>query len=104
MITTILKKFNIKNIILLGQPPKEILEEILNNETEITAINHSNLKNINTIIGHPLICLPKLENYDAIFINDDANWYTLYNELNIIKKTNENFPLVFVCNNKFCFY
>lgn len=48
-----------------------------------------------------LSVLPNLESFDAIFINDDPNWYTVYNELNIIKKLNSSFPLVFVCNNKY---
>lgn len=38
------------------------------------------------------------KNYEAIFLNDDPNWYTILNELDIIKKTNDEFPLVFICN------
>ena len=53
------------------------------------------------IDDYPLNVLHDLKDYDAIFLNDDPNWYTVYNELNIIKQNNEEFPLVFICHNVF---
>ena len=40
--------------------------------------------------------LPLLEDYDAVLIDGDHNWYTVYNELKIIEKNyfNDNFPLI----------
>jgi len=44
--------------------------------------------------------LKSLNNYDLILIDDDPNWYTVYNELKIIeKKFNENeFPIILLHN------
>lgn len=38
--------------------------------------------------------LPNLQSYDAILIDGDHNWYTVYTELNLVKKAGEKFPLV----------
>ena len=40
--------------------------------------------------------IPLLENFDAVLIDGDHNWYTVYNELKLIEKKfdNENFPLI----------
>ena len=89
VIPKILKTFKVNTIVISGLTNKKILSEI------------KEYKNIKYIDNNPLNELSNLKNYDAIFIDDDANWYTLFNELEIIKKTNENFPLVFICNNKF---
>jgi GT2 family glycosyltransferase/spore maturation protein CgeB len=45
-----------------------------------------------------LSALPLIEDYDAILIDGDHNWYTVYNELKIIEKSfqgKEKFPLIF---------
>jgi len=42
--------------------------------------------------------LPHLNDYDAILIDGDHNWYTVYNELKLIEQNfkGEKFPLVFL--------
>ncbi|MCF7844295.1 MAG: glycosyltransferase [Kiritimatiellales bacterium] len=43
--------------------------------------------------------LPKLESYDAILIDGDHNWYTVYHELILIEKCAQKqgtFPMVFI--------
>ena len=99
VISTILKIFKVKDLIILGVIDKNLQEMINSVDLNVTTINMD--KNNESIQDYPLNALPKLNNYDAIFINDDANWYTIFNELNIIKDTNKDFPLVFICNNKF---
>ncbi len=39
--------------------------------------------------------LPRLRDYDAILIDGDHNWYTVYTELQLVLKNTERFPLVF---------
>lgn len=40
--------------------------------------------------------LAKIKNIDAVLIDGDHNWYTVYNELQLISKNcNGNFPLIF---------
>jgi hypothetical protein len=41
-----------------------------------------------------LDALPKLPAYEAILIDGDHNWYTVYNELRTIENTQKLFPLV----------
>ena len=101
IIPKILETFKIKKIVVSGLKNKDLFEEILNYENDIIEINLNKLDNIQSINYNPLDALLSLKNYDAIFIDDDANWYTVYNELNTIKNTNDSFPLVFICNNKF---
>jgi hypothetical protein len=46
-----------------------------------------------------LNALPKIENCDAVLIDGDPNWYTVYNELKLIEKmalSNGKFPNVFI--------
>lgn len=42
--------------------------------------------------------LPLLKNYEAILIDGDHNWYTVYKELKIIEKSfkNKKFPIIFL--------
>ncbi|ADU31884.1 glycosyltransferase [Evansella cellulosilytica] len=45
-----------------------------------------------------LNALPKIEDYDAILIDGDHNWYTVYNELKIVEKNfkgKNKFPIIF---------
>lgn len=98
IIPVILEKFKISRIIISGLSDENLIKAILKYDSHITGINTKISENID---GYVLNVLPELENYDAIFIDDDPNWYTIYNELRIIKKTNKEFPLVFICNNRF---
>lgn len=98
IIPTILEKFKIYRIILSGLSDENLIKEILKYDAQITEINTNTSENTENNV---LNVLPELENYDAIFIDDDPNWFTVYNELNIIEKTNQEFPLVFICNNRF---
>lgn len=104
VIPIILNQFKVNDIIICGISDKVLLSKIFEycdeKDAYYTAIDSNDFLEDNFINGHILEELPKLNNYDAIFINDDPNWYSVYNELNIIKKNN-NFPLVFICNNIF---
>jgi len=97
-ISKILKAFKVNNAIISGIKDENLINSILKYNASFT---HINTHNSNCISENPLNALRKFENYDAIFIDDDANWYTLINELKIIKNTNSEFPLVFICNNNF---
>ena len=121
IIPTFLSRFNVGKILVIGLSNEVIINEIVNycidKNCSINAIDSKiNLmelidgyddlddktkKNITYFKGDSLDILPELYDFDAVFINDDPNWYTVYNELNIIKNNNENFPIVFVCNNKY---
>ena len=98
-IPLILKRFKINNIIITGELDKNTFNQVLKycNKNQVP---YTNL-NQNPETESPLTLLPTLKNYNCIFLNDDPNWYTIYNELETIKKTNEEFPLVFICNNTF---
>ena len=98
IIPKILKTFNVSNVIISGITDEVFLNDIFNYSADFTQINTNDE---NCIKGNPLEIFLDLENYGAIFIDDDPNWYTVFNELNIIKKSNNEFPLVFICNNKF---
>ncbi len=101
----ILNFFEITNIVISGASDKEILDYIYSycNESNasFTIIDTENNGRNNCINDYALNALPKLNNFDAIFINDDPNWYTVYNELKITYNHNKKFPLVFICNNIF---
>ena len=104
VIPLILKNFEVKNIIICGAPDNNLLVEIEDFNAEFSIIEkniNNSFENMKIINDYPLNSLKTLSGYDAIFINDDANWYTVYNELKFIKNNNEEFPLTFVCNNKF---
>lgn len=116
IIQTFLTRFKAEKILAIGLSNELILDEIIsycNKSTTIYAIDPK--INISNLIGEEdelnkyfkyyaddsLNVLPTLNNLDAIFINGDPNWYTVYNELNIIKENHINFPIVFICNNKY---
>lgn len=46
--------------------------------------------------GMSIPVLPQLSEYDAVLIDGDHNWYTVYTELNLVKKGCKKFPLVFL--------
>ena len=98
VISKILKEFKVNSVIISGVKDETLINAILKYDATFTQINTNDSE---CISENPLDSLQKLENYDAIFIDDDSNWYTIFNELNIISKTNKEFPLVFICNNNF---
>lgn len=103
-IPIILRIFKVNNIIISGSHDKKTVNCILeycNNQNANYTIINSNDESKKFEDATILNQLSELSNYDAIFINDDPNWYTVYNELKIIKENNESFPLVFICNNIF---
>ena len=63
--------------IISGIKDENLINSILKYNATFT---HINTNNSNRISENPLNALRKFENYDAIFIDDDANWYTLINE------------------------
>lgn len=104
IIPIILKKFKVNNIIISGMPDNLVSNLIFNycdeHDVSYTVIDTHDLE-IDYIKDYSLNALSNLNNYGAIFLNDDPNWYTVYNELKIINKNNEEFPLVFICHNIF---
>ena len=100
IIPSILENFKTKDIVISGVKDVDLIKNILSYDANYTLINTANV-NFDVISGNPLEVLNNLNNYDAIFIDDDSNWYTIFTELNIVKDTNDEFPLVFICDNKF---
>lgn len=105
IIPIILKRFEIQEIIVSGVPDSLVLNEIFeycenNNAQNILIDSESDFDN-DFIKDYTLNVLPNLKNYDAVFLNDDPNWYAVFNELNIMKEMNDEFPLVFICHSVF---
>ena len=102
-IPVILNKFDVKKIIFSGTYDETLENIVLNycaeNNVPHVQINQNGFEQDNN--DYPFNDLSNLKDYDAIFINDDPNWYTVYNELKLIKHNNNKFPLVFICNNIF---
>lgn len=94
----ILEIFKVNNLIIFNVNDKELIKQIKVYNCHVDLIN---IYDKNHVDENCLDVLSNLNNYDAIFIGGDANWYTVFNELDIIHKNNINFPLVFICNNKF---
>ena len=96
-IPVILNKFKVNNIVISGDLENNLTNIVLkyaeNDNISIRFIDLDKFRG-----GLFLDEFKKLHDYDAIFINDDPNWYTLFNELNLIKNNNEFFPLVFICH------
>ena len=66
-------------------PGEEVLEMLKQNSDVFTLISNMSLE-----------AMPMLPDYEAILIDGDHNWYTVYNELKAIERTLPNsFPLVF---------
>lgn len=105
IIPIILSRFKVNHIIISGFDDKSVVNLIFkyceDNGASYTAIDFKDGVNNEFIQDYTLNVLPSLRNYDAIFLNDDPNWYTVYNELNMINENNEEFPLVFICHNIF---
>ena len=105
IIPIILKIFNANNIIISGLSDKRTVNQVFKycqeNNASYIAFDSKDSDDYEFIKNYTLNELPNFKDYDAIFINDDPNWYTVFNELNIIKSNNSQFPLVFICNNVF---
>lgn len=100
----ILARFKVKNIVISGFSDKEIINQIYKycNKSNASYVGiDSEYFEEKIISNFTLNVLPDLFDYDAIFLNDDPNWYTVYNELKLIKENNKEFPLVFICHNVF---
>ena len=96
-IPVILNKFKVNNIVISGDLENNLTNIVLKYaENDNISIRFIDLDKFRE--GLFLDEFKKLHDYDAIFINDDPNWYTLFNELNLIKHNNEFFPLVFICH------
>ena len=96
-ISVILDKFKVNNVIISGILDDDVINIIL----KYVEDNNISIKFIELDKFREGLFLDEfkiLHNYDAIFISDDPNWYTLFNELNLIKQNNERFPLVFICH------
>ncbi|MBE6499600.1 MAG: hypothetical protein E7Z80_03500 [Methanobrevibacter thaueri] len=104
IVPSLLKRFKVNKLIICGSLEKVLLNQIYKycneNECSYNIINFEKLDE-NTIADYSLNALPNFKDYGAIFLNDDPNWFTVFNELNIIKNHNEEFPLVFICHDKF---
>ncbi|WP_406532114.1 hypothetical protein [Methanobrevibacter sp.] len=124
IIPTFLSRFEVEKVLVIGLSNNSILDELItfciDNHSLLYTIDSeisiydlikeeddSNIvieyikENVKHFEESSLNILPNLESFDVVFINGDPNWYTVYNELNLIKKNNSNFPLVFVCNNRY---
>ena len=103
IIPIILNRFKVNDVVICGLDDDDstiniVLKYCDMNDVSYTAIDS---KSVSDEEGYALNVLPNLNDYDAVFINDDPNWYTVYNELKIIKNNNDEFPLVFICHNVF---
>ena len=92
-ILEILRIFKVKDVVLSNVSNRNLIDAIKKSDFNLINADEEN--------NNLLDVLPELTNYDAIFIDGDANWYTVFNELNIVKQSNKDFPLVFICNNVF---
>ena len=102
-INFIFYRFKVKNVIFIGSfKGINQIQEYCNDNNIAYKFIDSNEDKVDNISEHiTLNKLNNIQNYDAIFLNDDANRYTIYNELNLTKNNNEEFTLVFICNNVF---
>ena len=106
IIEIFLDKFKVNDVVFNGLSNNNDLVEFVlkycnDNDINISLIDSKDTTSKNVIKGDELSILQNFKDFDAIFINGDSNWYTVYNELNIIKKNNVEFPLVLICNNLF---
>lgn len=112
VINEILKDSKSKNILLIGFKSGNLIEFILKyvkiNSGKLMCIDSKPKINVDDIVADKnnftlfrqdsLIKLADFQDYDAVFIDGNPNWYTVYNELNIIENNCKKFPLIFICN------
>ena len=105
IVPSLLKRFKVNKLIICGSLEMELFNQILEYCKESgcshTIINPDEKINDDAMASYSLNLLPNFKDYDAVFLNDDPNWFTVFNELNIIKNQNKDFPLVFICHDKF---
>ncbi|PAF29464.1 glycosyltransferase [Paenibacillus sp. 7516] len=68
-------------------------------DDQIVSLEKENKEYLTFYPDMSLSALPLIKSYDAIFLDGDRNWYTVYNELKIIEKSvelNGNTPIVFI--------
>ena len=111
LIRLILEQINAKYIVEIGSDlgvnTRNILEYCVDNNAQLTYIDpfpKFDIKKFKAEYGDKIEIytelsldrLPLLKNYDAILIDGDHNWYTVYNELKIIEEQfkDKKFPLV----------
>jgi Glycosyl transferases group 1/Methyltransferase domain len=113
LIRPILEEINAKYIVEIGSDlgvnTKNILKYCVDNDAHLTAIDpfpkfdveefkaeYGDKFEIYTELS--LNRLPLIKDYDAILIDGDHNWYTVYNELKIIEGyfKDKKFPIIFL--------
>lgn len=101
IIPIMLNRFKVTDIIISGMLDEQTMGHILNysevNNASCVSLDSGTNSNMGSVLKH----LSEFKDYGAIFLNDDPNWFTIYNELKTIKENNKEFPLVFICNNIF---
>lgn len=116
IVNKVLDNTDSKKIILIGCKNEKLFDFILkyikSNSGELILIEPQLKVNINKFITEDisnftllkqdsLKILENFKEYDAIFLDGNPNWYTLFTELRIIEKNCNKFPLIFVCNSIF---
>ncbi|MCE7697902.1 MAG: glycosyltransferase [Methanobacterium paludis] len=112
LIRPIIERVNANYIVEIGSDTglntKNILEYCVDHDGHMTAIDPFPKFDIDEFKSQygdkfeiyrelSLERLPLLKDYDAILIDGDHNWYTVYNELKTIEETfkNKKFPIIF---------
>lgn len=109
IIKPLFEKLNVKNIVEIGAQyggnTRNLLDYCIKVEGDLTVIDpfpefdETVLKHKNSLTileGFSLKVLHQLSNYNAVLIDGDHNWYTVYNELKTIERESERFPIVFL--------
>ena len=113
IILPIIEQINAHYIVEIGSESgintKNILSYCEDHDAHMTAIDPAPIFDVEKLKneygnkfefyeGFSLSILPLLTDYDAVLIDGDHNWYTVYNELKIIEKSSKGkkFPLVFL--------
>jgi glycosyltransferase involved in cell wall biosynthesis len=113
LIRPILEEINAKYIVEIGSDlgvnTKNILEYCVDNNAHFTAIDpfpKFDIEEFKAKYGDKfeiytelsLNRLPLLKDYDAILVDGDHNWYTVYNELKLIEGyfKDKKFPIIFL--------
>ncbi|WP_112182164.1 MULTISPECIES: glycosyltransferase [Paraliobacillus] len=112
LIYPILEELDIRNVVEIGAQKglhtKKILDYCIRKDAvlytvdplrieEYEAWEKEHPENFSYIEELSLNALSKITEYDAVFLDGDHNWYTVYHELKMIEKTfsKGNFPLIF---------
>lgn len=105
IIEPVLKMSNATNVVEIGAQNGYTTQKLIEHMKNVGGIVHSvdpfpnfdykewekkNGSAFSMHIGLSLDILPQLEPADVYLVDGDHNWYTVYNELNLIKKKNRN--------------